>query len=167
MTDDQVEKLTVEEAIRLKHDLNQQITYGPGLDARQVRDMETLTPDQQAELNRQIAAIPRSWWAIPNYIWAVAAVVSFASLLYFRQWISQAGALLVLIYSVGHLSYRSGLLSGFAEGYGSGQVAGIRKAFGITPQESEDIRDRAIEMEIDEKTIRHLDAAREHQNGRT
>ncbi len=163
MADAELPNLTVQEAIKLKHHINQQITYGPGLDARQVRDMERLTPDQHSEMRRQIAAIPRSWWLVPNYVWAGGVIVSLACFLYFRQWISQAAAVLAMVYSVGQLSYRSGLLAGYAEGYDAGHVTGIRKAYGITSEEAEDIHERAVEMEIDGRLISRLDATERQQ----
>lgn len=157
MNDELSDKISVKDAMRLKNELNQKITYGGGLNAKQIRDMEGLTQEQSAEVSRQLSEIRKSWWLFPDYVWITGLLVGVSAFFYFHQLIVQIFALAAVLYCTAQLAYRSGLLYGYVRGYESGHEEGVHKSLGITPADAEDIRDRAVEMEMDERLIQKMD----------
>jgi len=49
----------------------------------------------------------------------------------------------------------------YVRGYQSGHEGGVHKALGITGEDASDIRERAVEMEMDEMLIKKMDARKE------
>jgi len=160
MSDETSGKISIEDAIRLKHDLNQNITHG-GYSAKQIREMESLTKEQYAEVNRQLAEIKKTWWFFPNYFWAIGILCAGFCILYFSQLLVQVIGLVILLYCTAQFGYRSGVLYGYVRGYEGGHEEGVHKSLGITAEGATDIHDRAIEMEMDEKLIKRMDERKE------
>jgi len=168
MNDKASDKISVEDAVRLKHQLNQEITYGGGLNARKIREMEGLSQEQYAEVNKQLSEIKKSWWFFPDYFWIIGLLIGGFCIFYFDKMIVRVIALVVILYCIGSLAYRSGVLYGYVRGYESGHEEGVHRALGITPDDARDIHDRAIEMEMDEMLIKKMDERKitnEKQNG--
>jgi hypothetical protein len=164
MADETSGKITVEEAIRLKHDLNQGITYG-GYNAKEISDMENLTKEQYSEINRQLSEMRKSWWFFPDYVWVIGIIVSGVCFFYFYQSFVRIAAVVVLAYCIGQLAYRSGVLYGYVRGYESGHEEGIHKALGVPTEEAAELGQRAIEMEMDENLIKKMDKRKGQQKG--
>jgi hypothetical protein len=154
-------KIGIKDAIRLKHTLNETITYG-GLNARQVDEIVNLTPDQRAELNRQLSEIRKTWFFPPDYAWYAGILISGCCWLFFRRPIISEIALLFAIYCTGQLCYRAGVQYGYIRGYESGHEGGIHKVLGITSEDAKDIRERAVEMEMDEMVLNKWDEVSEN-----
>jgi len=151
-------KFSIKNAIKLKHMLNQRITYGR-LNARQVEQMVDLTPDQYAEINRQLSVIRKSWYFFPDYVWYVGILVSFCCWVFFKRPIVNEIALLAALYCTGQLCYRAGVQYGYIRGYESGHEGGVHKALGITSEDAKEIHESAIEMKMDEMLINGWDKA--------
>jgi hypothetical protein len=160
MADETSGKITVEEAIRLKHDLDQVITYRK-YNAKEISEIENLTKEQHSEVNRQLSEIRKSWWFFPDYVWVMGIIVSGFCFLYFYRNYVRIAAVVVLAYCIGQLAYRSGVLYGYVRGYESGHEEGVHKALGVSAEEAAELSQRAIEMEMDEKLIRKMDERKE------
>lgn len=156
MADESSGKITVEEAIRLKHDLNQAITYR-GHNAKEISDMENLTKEQYSEVNRQLSEIKKSWWFFPDYVWVIGIIIAGFCFFYFYHIAVRIAAVFVVAYCVSQLAYRAGVLYGYVRGYESGHEEGIHKALGVPAEEAAELSERAIEMEMDEMLIRKMD----------
>jgi hypothetical protein len=156
MCDETSGKMSIEDAIRLKHELNQSITYR-GYNAKQVQEMENLTKEQYAEVNRQLSEIKKSWWFFPDYVWVIGIVAAGFCTLYFSHWIIHIAGLMAMIYCVAQLGYRAGVSYGYVRGYESGHEEGVHKALGIAGDDASDISERAVEMEMDEMLIKKMD----------
>ena len=76
---------------------------------------------------------------------------------YFDKIIVQVIAAVLMMYCAEQLIYRSGLKYGYVRGYESGHEAGVHKALGISQDDLEEMRKRAVEMEIDEMIIKKMD----------
>jgi len=161
MSDDESNKISIEDAIRLKHTLNQTITYR-GYNAKEVSEIESLTKDQYDEISRQLSEIRKSWWFFPDYVWIIGLIVSGFCSLYFSQYFIRIISLLSLIYCIAQLGYRSGLLYGYVRGYESGHEDGVHKALGVPPEDAAEISERATEMELDEMLIKKMDERKNH-----
>ena len=155
MTDETSGKITIDEAIRLKHNLNQTITHG-GYNAKEIHDMEALTKEQYLEVNRQLSEIKKSWWFFPGYVWVIGIILAVFCSLYFSQISIRIAGVVVLAYCIAQLGYRSGLLYGYFRGYESGHEEGIHKALGVSAEEAAELSQRATEMEMDERLIKKM-----------
>lgn len=71
------------------------------------------------------------------------------------MWTAVALAL-VIIWMAAKLGQADGYREGFFVGYENGFEAGINKLIGIDEKESQDIRERATEMEIDSRVIARM-----------
>lgn len=157
MDDNTSDTISAEDLIRLKNKLNQDIPYGGGLNAKQVRDLEGLTKEQYAEVNRQLSEIKKSWWFFPTYFLIVGFLIGLICIFYFDKIIVQIIAAIAMIYCAEQLTYRSGLKYGYVRGYESGYEAGVHKILKISQDDLEEMRKRAVEMEIDEMIIKKMD----------
>ena len=54
------DKITVQDAVRLKHEVNKSIKYG-GYNAREIREFERLNEEQRARLSAELANIKKVW----------------------------------------------------------------------------------------------------------
>ena len=160
MSDETSGKISIEDAIRLKHKLNQAITYR-GYNAKEVHDMENLTKEQYSEVGRQLSEIKKSWWFFPDYVWVIGIIMGGFCSLYFPQYFLRIVGLVALIYCTAQLAYRSGVSYGYVRGYESGHEEGIHKALGVPSEEAADLRQRATEMEMDEMLIKKMDERKE------
>lgn len=160
MNDKKSDELSIEDAIGLINNLNQQITIG-GFNAKEISELKNLTKEQYAEVGRQLAGIKKEWWLFPDYIWIIGLIGGFLSILYFQQWIVQIVGLILVLYCTAQLGYRSGVQYGYVRGYESGHEEGVHKALGITPKEAIDMHDRAVEMKMDEMLIKKMDQRKE------
>jgi hypothetical protein len=149
-------EISVQDAIRLKHDLNNSIKYG-GYNANEIKELERLSEKQRAKLNENISHIKRIWWAFPDWVLAIGFLVAGFSLLYFQSFIARIFCLLAMLYCATQVAYRLGVYFGFAEGFQEGHEEGVHRVLGISPDDSFEISEKATEMEMDEMLIRKLD----------
>ena len=76
-----------------------------------------MTEEENAELIRQVAEIKESWWFFPNYVFVIGALISIFCVAYFGNIIIQIIGTLVIIYCIGQLNYRAGLIYGYMRSY--------------------------------------------------
>lgn len=150
------DKITVEDAVRLKHEVNKAINYG-GYDVREIRELERLNDEQRASLGAELSNIKKVWWFFPDWVMVIGSIAAIGSLFYFDGITARVVSVLVAIYGATQVAYRLGVYSGFARGYQEGHEQGVHRVLGISPDEAQDIDERATEMEMDERLIRKLD----------
>jgi hypothetical protein len=150
--------LTVEQAIRLKHKIAKSITYGPGLNSRQILDLQKLDREKWAKVRRDYDEWHKST-KMQLFLLAVAIVSAFGAYRY-KGWVSII-AFLIAFYSVGALFKRDGHREGYFEGYEAGYEEGIFHSFGIDDNEATEVHKMAVDMEIDEMVIEGFDKRRQ------
>jgi hypothetical protein len=150
------DKITVQDAVRLKHEVNRSIKYG-GYNAREIRELERLNEEQRAKLGAELANIKKVWWFFPDWVMAIGSIAAFGSLFYFDGLTARIVFALAAIYCATQVAYRLGVHYGFARGYQEGQEQGVHRVIGISEDEAQDIHERAVEMEMDESLIQKLD----------
>jgi hypothetical protein len=155
MTEDS-DRITVQDAVRLKHEINKSIKYG-GYNAREIRELERLNDQQRSRLSAELANIKKVWWFFSDWVMVVGAMAAFGSLFYFDGLTARIFCALVAIYCATQVAYRLGVYYGFARGYQEGQEQGVHRVLGISPDEAQDIHERATEMEMDERLVKKLD----------
>jgi hypothetical protein len=149
-------KITVQDAVRLKHEVNKSIKYG-GYNAREIKELGRLSEEQRTRLGAELANIRKVWWVFPDWLMVVGFLGAVGSFLYFEGLSARIFSALVSIYCVTQVAYRLGVYNGFARGYREGHEQGVHRVLGISPEEAHDIGERAIEMEIDERLVKKLD----------
>lgn len=78
------DKVTIEDAIRLKHELNKNISYGRGgLNARELEEMENMSSEQYSDVRKSLSFVKKEWWFFPNYVWIATILLSCVGLYYF------------------------------------------------------------------------------------
>ena len=116
MSDDNLDKISIEDAIKLKHELDQQNIRSGGYSAKQIEEMGKLTKEQYAELNRQLIEMEKSWWFFPDYVWFIGIVAVSLCMWYFSYWVVHLAGIIVIIYCVANLAYRAGVSYGYERG---------------------------------------------------
>lgn len=149
-------KISIQDAIRLKHAINKKITHR-GLDAQQIREMEELSADQYDAIKTGLTYIKKSWWFLPDKLLWILALVSAFIFFYFQDTIYQKMSIGLAIYCIGQLCYREGVYYGFTRGYEDGHVTAVHKALGLTPEDQANLHERAVEMQMDEMLIKRMD----------
>lgn len=159
-------QITVEQAVRLKNDINKSITYGPGLNAREVVTLKTVSAEQWNTVRRDYDQWARKTQVFNRFSLLIIAVAGVYACIHYVKaegWVGWAGwaAGMVALYAVGALFKREGHRDGYLEGYDTGFSEGVDKAFGIDGKEAADIQDRAVDMQIDESLIKAFDEKKE------
>ncbi|MEO8142860.1 MAG: hypothetical protein ABI654_01485 [Betaproteobacteria bacterium] len=155
------DKITVQDAVRLNHEVNKSIKYG-SYNATEIRELERLNEQQRAKLGSELANIKKVWWVFPDWVMVVAAIAATGSLFYFDSLSARIFSALASIYCATQVAYRLGVYYGFARGYQEGQEQGVHRALGISPDEAHEIGEKATEMEMDDRLIKKLDERKDH-----
>jgi len=150
------EKISVQDAVRLKHEVNKTIQYG-GYNAREIEELGRLNEEQRARLGAELANIKKVWWVFPDWLMVAVFLVAVGSFFYFESFSARIFIALVSMYCATQVAYRLGVYYGFARGYQEGQEQGVHRVLGISPEEAHDIGERATEMEMDDRLIKKLD----------
>ena len=153
--------MSVQDAIRLKHDLNESIKY-LGYDAREIQELKRVTAEQFKLLDESISKLRDAWWFFSDRTMVIGFLVSGCSLLYFASDIARLFCIVGMIYFATQVSYRRGVWYGFIQGFEYGHEKGVEKVLGISAVESTEIHKRATEMAVDERLIQRLDRAGEN-----
>ena len=149
--------MSVQDAIRLKHDLNKSIKY-LGYDAREIKGLKRVSGEEFKQLYASIPVLREAWWFFSDRTMLIGFLVSGCSLLYFTSDIARLFCIVGMIYFATQVSYRRGVWYGYIQGFTYGHEKGVEKVLGISAVESTELRDRAIEMEMDERLIQGLDS---------
>ena len=156
MSDGDSSKISVQDAIRLKHEINKSIKYG-GYNAKEIQELERLNEKQRAKLGEELAHIKKVWWVFPDWAMVVGFLVAIGSLFYFESVAARLFCVLASIYCATQVAYRLGVYFGFARGFQQGHEEGVHRALGISPEEASEISEKATEMEMDDRLIKKLD----------
>lgn len=159
--DENQNKVSAVDLIQLKHALNQSITY-KGLNARDIMELKEISYDGWQQVKGKYSIWEKETWLLRDNFFLCVGL--FGIVLMSQRWIDilahgwiriMAGS--ISIYSFFHLGSRTGRREGFLTGYYDGHDAGINKALGLTDSDAKEIRDRAIEMEMDEGLLTRID----------
>ena len=156
MSEGDSSKISVQDLIRLKHELNKSITHA-GYNAKEIRELERLNEAQHTTFREELANIKEVWWVFPDWAMVLGFLVAVGSLFYFESLSARLFCALALIYCATQVAYRLGVYYGFGRGFQQGQAEGVRRVLGISANDASEIHDRAIEMEMDERLIGKLD----------
>jgi len=148
--------ISVPDAIRLKHSLNQSITWGnSNLNALQIEEFTKLTAEDYARIRKEY----RQWNA--NMVSTIALVVltlsSVVACMYFSNTWVKSVAIGLAVWFFYILAKRDGHAEGYVDGYDAGHEAGIHKALGIKPEELAEMHEHATDMKIDGMLIEGMD----------
>lgn len=148
--------ISVADAIRLKHKLNRQVTYG-GYDAQQLRVLRRMSAEDWRAVH---TAYQKLTWLHPASGWVLGILglgCSFWMVLRGLTWPLVICA--IVLYNLAGCRYgkREGHRTGYIDGYADGFDEGIDKALQISEEDRKDAEERSTEMEVDEMTIAHLD----------
>jgi len=87
----------------------------------------------------------------------IGSIAAIGSSFYLDGLTSRVASALAAIHCATHGAYRLGVYYGFARDYQEGPEQGVHRVLGISPDEAQDIHERAIEMKTDEGLIGKLD----------
>jgi hypothetical protein len=160
MADDKEKSLKggirVDDAIRLKHEINKSITY-QGFNAKEVEELANMTSEDYRKIRLKYAGQLKEWTIIPDFVWYALSIVGILLIFWNAVWYLKLVGLVCVGYSALQIGSRVGNPAGFIIGYEWGLSDGVYKALGIDDKEAADIHDRSIEMEMDEKLIKRMD----------
>ena len=159
-------KISVQDAVRLKHELNKSIKYS-GYNAGEIKELGRLNEEQRTRLGAELANIKKVWWVFPDWVLMVGFIVAIGSLFYFDSLSARILSALASIYCATQVAYRLGVYYGFARGYQEGQEQGVHRVLGISPGEVNEIDEKATEMEMDDRLIKRLDERKDEASGRS
>ena len=148
--------ISVPDATRLKHTVNQSITFGrSNLNAVQVEELTKLTAEDFARVRKEY----REWnvnmvSTIALVLLTIGCVVAY---FYFTLTWVRVVAIGLGISAFYTLAKRDGHAEGYIDGYDGGHEAGIHKALGIKPEELSEIHEFATDMRIDGMLIERMD----------
>jgi hypothetical protein len=148
--------ISIADAIRLKHKLNKQVTYG-GYDAQQLCALRRMSAEDWRAVH---TAYQKATWLRPRS-GLVLGILGLGLLL----WMALRGLTwplvicAIVLYNVAGSRYgkRGGHRTGYVDGYTDGFDEGIDKALQISEEDRKDAEERSTEMELDEMTVAHLD----------
>jgi hypothetical protein len=151
------ETMTVIEALRLKHQLGQDITWGSsGLNALQIQELTKLTREDFARI-RNGYKDNRSVTLFPTYVLLLMMVGCAAAYYFVHYGWARGAALLIGMMCFMNLMKREGHAEGYVEGYEIGHDEGIHKVLGIKPEELDEMHKFANDMTIDEMVLKKMD----------
>jgi hypothetical protein len=150
------DRISVQDAIRLKHEINKSIKHG-GYSTQEIRELERLNDREHTELAESIKAISKAWFVFPNWVMWGGFLLAGAAALYVESSAGRVVLALTAIFCVGQGAYRLGVYYGFMRGFQEGHENGVHRVLGISSEDAAEIKDRAIEMEMDERLIQNLD----------
>jgi hypothetical protein len=154
--------MTVTEAVRLKHQLGQNITWGnSGLNALQIEELTKLTAADYARIRNGYKE-NHTVVVFPTYI-LFAMMVGCAIAYYFITygWVKVAAVILGAMCFMTMMK-REGHAEGYVEGYEVGHDAAIYKTLGIKPEELNEMREFATDMKMDNMLVEKMN---EHEKG--
>jgi len=156
--------MTVEQAVRLKQELNQSITYGrSNLNARQVTELQKIDAAQWAKIRREYDQWIKQMQTNPLILFAITAA-GVAAWFYFKNWVGAIGVVCAIL-AGGNLFKREGHREGYIDGYDAGFEGGFNRALGISDKEAIEIGERATEMKIDDLSVAAFDKQKPDQQG--
>lgn len=147
--------MTAAEAYKLQHELGQSTTWGnSGLNALQIKELTKLTKDDYA----LIRADYRKWNVKIGSTVAliILTLACAATYVYFSNTWVKIVAMGLAIGFFYRLSKQDGRAEGYIDGYEAGHDAAIYKALGIKPEEVAEMREFAIQMEIDDMVVEKI-----------
>ena len=118
-------ELTVQQGYRLKQKIEESITYGPGLNAREVESLKRLSADQWSKIRREYDEWIKGMQTCSNMLLiVVAAAGGFVCIRYTTRkgWLGWAAitAGMLAFYAVAALFKREGHREGYMDGYDAG-----------------------------------------------
>ncbi len=149
-------RIRVDDAIRLKHEINKSITY-QGFNAKEVEELTNMTSEDYQKIRLKYAEQLKEWTIIPNFIWYALSIVGILLIFWNTIWYLKLLGLICVGYSALQIGSRVGNPAGFIIGYEWGLSDGVYKVLGIHEKEAKDIYKRATEMKIDEDLIKRMD----------
>lgn len=156
-------RVTVEEAIRLKHRLGQEITWGNSdLNALKVEELTKISKEHWQEIRKDY----RKWNVsiASNYVLLGVFVACIVA------WFKTSGWLHILLFAVGWLCMytlikRDGHAEGYVDGYDAGYEAGVHKVLGIRNEEIGEMAKMATDMKVDNMLIEKMDERKAQERG--
>jgi len=156
-TKDDPNTITVAEAVRLKHQLGQNITWGgSGLNALQIEELTKLTAEDHARIREEYREWQKRLTVIPTYgllVLVVGCAVAYYFITY--GWVKVAALILGAVCFM-IVMKREGHAEGYVQGYETGHDEGIHKALGIKPEEADEMRQFATDMKMDNMLVEKL-----------
>ena len=150
--------IRVDDAIKLKHEINKSITYeSKGFNAKEVEELTNMTSEDYRKIRLKYAEQLKEWTIIPDFIWYALSIVGILLVFWNAMWYLKLLGLVCVGYSALQIGSRVGNPEGFIIGYEWGLSDGVYKALGIDDKEAADIHDRSIDMKIDEGLIKRMD----------
>jgi hypothetical protein len=148
--------IRIDDAIRLKHEINKSITY-QGFNAKEVEELAKMTSEDYRKIRRKYTEQLKEWTIIPNFIWYAFSIVGILLIFCNVVWYLKLLGLGCVGYSALQIGSRVGNPEGFITGYEWGLSDGVYKTLGIDEKEAADVHDRSIEMEMDQRLIKGIE----------
>lgn len=151
--------ISAQDAIRLKHSINENIRYG-GFNAREIWEKREVSDDWSKTSEKWCEEGIKAWgYHVRPESYAVPLGLVLAG-----YWLPQSRAYLavafvvVVMWIARKAGMAAGFKKGFAQGFGGGFGAGVESILGISAAESPDVRERATEMLKDAMLIAKFNA---------
>jgi hypothetical protein len=141
MSEEDSDRISVQDAIRRKQDLNKSINGG--YNAREIEELERLGEEQLATFRKIFSHYKYRLWLLPDWVMAIGFAIAGFSLFYFESLSVRLFCLLAMTYCVTQIAYRLGAYFGFERGFEEGHREGVHRVLGISGADASEIRDKA------------------------
>jgi len=151
------ERLSLEELVRLKHDVDKSIPYGKaGLTAKQIGELHKMSAEDWSAIRTEYDGWIKRMRSFRTLTLLIIAAAGVGVWSYFRGWVGLIG-LLFAIYAAIEICKREGHREGYMDGYDAGFERGVNKAIGLSDAEAVEAHHMATEIQIDEHMVGGLD----------
>jgi hypothetical protein len=149
--------ISVQDAVRLKHELGKSITWGnSNLNALGVQQLTKLTAEDYARIRKEYADWQGYLNLISNYV-LIGIMLGCVVAYFFAPYIWLRIAVLVIGISCFYsLNKREGQAEGYIYGYEAGYEEGIYKALGIKREELAEMGQMTTDMMIDDMLVQRM-----------
>ena len=148
--------MTAAEGYKLMHQLGQSITWGnSGLNALQIQKLTKLTRDDYARIRADYRK-GRVNVGLTITLVVLALGCAVVNVYFSNTWMKIVAVVLGISFFY-QLTKRDGHAEGYVEGYEAGHDEAIYKTLGIKPEEVAEMRECAIQMELEDIVVRNLD----------
>lgn len=158
------EKLSLEQLVRLKHNVDKSIPYGEaGLNAKQIAELHRMSAEDWAAVRQEYGAWIKRMYSFRKLTLFIIAAAGVGFWFYLKAW-PRMVALAFAILSAIEICKREGHREGYMDGYSAGFERGVNKAIGLNNEEAVEAAQMATEIQIDEHMVKAFDERADPSN---
>ncbi len=150
--------MSVQDAIRLKHELGKSITWGKSnLNALEVEELTKLTAEDYTRIRKEYADWQKHLNVVGNYVLSGAVLACVVAYFFVPYGWLRGAAIVVGISCFYILNKREGHAEGYICGYEAGYEQGIYETLGIKKEEMAEMQQMVADMKVDGMLVQRMD----------